>query len=216
MTGTPGGVKDGGALTYDGGNYIYALQGYGNNNFWRYSISGNSWSWLHDTPYNVNDGGALTYDGDNYVYAFRGDGNTSYWRYSISGDSWSWMASAPGGVDDGGSLACGGGGISYPASGTIASRVYDTGASGVTWSSLAWSETLPSGTDITFEVRASNASFAKDAVTPAWTSLGTAGSPVTSGLPSGRYVQWRATLQANAAHNQTPVLQDVTVAYTSP
>jgi predicted ribosomally synthesized peptide with SipW-like signal peptide len=99
----------------------------------------------------------------------------------------------------------------YVSSGTIASQVLDTGVAGAKWDALFWGETLPSNTDITFEVRASNTSFAKNATTPSWTFVGGT-SPVTSGLPSGRYLQWRATLTTSDT-SQTPTLHDVTIDY---
>jgi hypothetical protein len=99
----------------------------------------------------------------------------------------------------------------YASPGTIASQVLDTGATGATWNQLSWSETLQTNTDITFEVRASDTSFAKDAGTPSWISVGGT-SPVTSGLPSGRYMQWRATLSTSDT-SKTPTLHDVTVTY---
>jgi len=89
--------------------------------------------------------------------------------------------------------------------GTIASQVLNTGVTGARWDALFWDETLESGTNITFEVRASNTSFAKDAATPSWT-------PVTSGLPSGRYKQWRATLTTSDI-SKTPTLHEVRVYY---
>ena len=94
-------------------------------------------------------------------------------------------------------------------SGTIASQVLDTLADGTSWNELSWNETLPSGTDITFEVRGSNSPFAKDNTTIPWISVGGT-SPVTSGLPSGRYLQWRATL-TTLDNSITPILHDVTV-----
>jgi hypothetical protein len=102
----------------------------------------------------------------------------------------------------------------YYSSGTIASRVYDTGADGTNWLELSWSEAIEANTDITFEVRASDTLFAKDAAEPAWTDLGAANSPITSGLPSGRYMQWRATLTTSDSA-KTPILQEVTVSYSS-
>ena len=93
--------------------------------------------------------------------------------------------------------------------GTIASQVWDTGVAGAGWDALCWDETLQSDTDITFEVRASDTLFAKDAATPSWTSVGGA-SPVTSGLPSGRYMQWRAAL-TNSDTSNTPTLHEVRV-----
>jgi hypothetical protein len=98
----------------------------------------------------------------------------------------------------------------YYASGSIASNVWDTGAADQTWTYLGWQETLTASTDITFEARASNTSFLKDNNTIPWISVGGA-SPVTTGLPSGRYMQWRATL-TTSSNLYTPVLHSVTAA----
>lgn len=99
----------------------------------------------------------------------------------------------------------------YAAAGTSASQVLDTGIAGAKWDALFWDETLPANTDITFEVRASDTAFTKDAATPSWTFVGGT-SPVTSGLPSGRYLQWRATLTTSDT-SKTPTLHEVTVDY---
>jgi hypothetical protein len=93
--------------------------------------------------------------------------------------------------------------------GTVASQVRDTTVAGSRWDAMCWDRTLQSGTAITFEVRASDTLFAKEAVTPSWVSVGTS-SPVTSGLPSGRYKQWRATLTTSDTSN-TPVLHEARV-----
>ncbi len=98
----------------------------------------------------------------------------------------------------------------YYASGTIASNVWDTGAADQTWNYLAWQETLPTGTNIIFEARASDTSFAKDDISVPWIAVGST-SPVTSGLPSGRYMQWRATL-TTTNNLYTPVLSGVSAA----
>jgi hypothetical protein len=100
---------------------------------------------------------------------------------------------------------------SYYTPGTIASQVLDTGVAGARWAALFWDETLPSNTDITFEVRASNTSFAQNATTPSWSFVG-GNSPVTSGLPSGRYLQWQATLTTSDT-SKTPTLHEVTIDY---
>jgi len=97
----------------------------------------------------------------------------------------------------------------YVSTGTIASQVLNTGVAGARWDALFWDETLESGTNITFHVRASNTSFAKDAGSPSWTLVGET-SPVTSGLPSGRYMQWRATLTTSDT-SETPTLHEVRV-----
>jgi len=101
-------------------------------------------------------------------------------------------------------------GFYYVSPGTIASQVLDTGVAGARWDALFWDETLPSNTDITFEVRASDTLFAKNATTPNWIDLGLANSPITSGLPSGRYMQWRATLNTSDT-SETPILHEVRV-----
>jgi hypothetical protein len=98
----------------------------------------------------------------------------------------------------------------YVSSGTIASQVLDTGVNGARWDGLFWDETLPGATDITFEVRASDILFAKDDATPDWVDLGLADSPIISGLPSGQYLQWRASLTTSDTA-ETPILHEVRV-----
>jgi len=98
----------------------------------------------------------------------------------------------------------------YLSSGSIASQVLDTGAAGTTWDALFWDETLPSNTNITFEVRASDTLFAKGDTGPSWTDLGSADSPIISGLPLGQYMQWRATLSSSDT-SETPILREVRV-----
>ncbi|MFC1846943.1 hypothetical protein ACFLYS_02670 [Chloroflexota bacterium] len=99
----------------------------------------------------------------------------------------------------------------FASSGTIASQILDNGGAGTRWDGLFWGETLESNTDITFEVRASGTSFAKGDAAPSWTPIGGT-SLITSGLPSGRYMQWRATLTTSDT-SKTPVLHEVSVYY---
>jgi hypothetical protein len=100
----------------------------------------------------------------------------------------------------------------YAASGTIASQVLDTTVTGSRWDALFWDESLATGTDITFEVRASDTVFLQGAGSPSWTSVGGT-SPVLAGLTSGRYKQWRATLTSDGSQTNTPTLQEVRVFY---
>jgi hypothetical protein len=92
-------------------------------------------------------------------------------------------------------------------SGTLASQIRDTGTADNKWEALFWSETLLTDTDITFEVRASDVKFAKSDASPDWIPVGEI-SPVTTGLPSGRYKQWKATLNSSDS-SKTPVLSEV-------
>ena len=96
----------------------------------------------------------------------------------------------------------------YVSSGIIASQVWDTGVPGARWDGLFWNEIVPSGTDITFKVRASDTLSGGFPDAP-WVPVGGT-SPVTSGLPSGRYMQWQATLTTSDT-SKTPTLQEVRV-----
>ena len=96
-------------------------------------------------------------------------------------------------------------------SGSIASQVLDTGVTAASQDALFWDRTIPTDTNITFEVRASDTLFTKDAAAPSWTSIGGT-SPVTIGLPSGRYKQWRATLTTTDTP-QAPTLSEVRIYY---
>jgi len=101
----------------------------------------------------------------------------------------------------------------YASSGTIASQVLDTSVTGSRWDALFWDSALPAGTGISFEVRASDTDFDKAVVSPpSWTSVGGI-SPVMTGLPSGRYKQWQATLTPDGSRTSTPTLQEVRVYY---
>ena len=99
----------------------------------------------------------------------------------------------------------------YVTSGTVASQVLDAGIPGAVWDGLFWDETLESNTDITFEVRASDTLFNAGDANPPWNDVGGT-SPVVSGLPSGRYIQWRAVLATSDEFN-TPTLSEVRLYY---
>ena len=101
----------------------------------------------------------------------------------------------------------------YSSPGTLASQKYSSGVTGNAYSELQWSETLAAGTDITFEVRASDSNFAEDAEFPTWVDLGTADSPVSLSVV-GKYFQWRATLTTSDTA-VTPTLHDVTAYFPS-
>jgi len=209
----PGKVGAGGAVAYDNKNYLYAFNGTNTRNFWRYSISVNSWSSLANIPGNVGAGGSLVSDKGNYIYAFNGTTKPYFWRYDILNNSWSddAVANPPFNVVAGGSLTYIAGSYGYTPLGTLASPVYDTGNAGARWDSLFWDSTLVAGTNVTFDVRASDTLFTKTDASPAWQQSGWP-SPVNSGLPSGRYFQWRASLSTSDTA-KTPMLNEVRVWY---
>ena len=96
----------------------------------------------------------------------------------------------------------------YVLLGTIASQVWDTGVASARWDALFWDETLETGTNITFEVRAAN-TLVGGFPDASWIPVGGT-SPVISGLPSGQYMQWRATLTTSDT-SKTPTLREVRV-----
>lgn len=100
----------------------------------------------------------------------------------------------------------------FAASGTIASQVLDTSRTSSRWDALSWSEILGTGTDITFEMRASDTPFVKNADTPTWTPF-PGNSILQTSLPSGQYKQWRATLTTDVTRTYTPTLQNVVLYY---
>jgi hypothetical protein len=202
MKDAPENVEEGGALAYDG-TYIYGFRG-DEKDFWRYDISGNSWTSMTDASGNVENGGALTYDGSNYIYAFQGN-NPDFWRYSISGNSWTSMTDAPGDVKDGGALA-----ITedqYLSSGTLTSSIKDCN-SAATITQVSWGETL-NGQTITIQIRSDNDA---DMSSPSsWETV--TNEDTTISTPANRYIQYKATLSTTDT-SATPILHDVTIAYT--
>ena len=82
MATAPAPVHVGAALSYTGGDFLYALQGGNLTAFWRYSISANSWTVMATAPAAVTSGGALVYAGGDFIYAFQGNA-PAFWRTTI-------------------------------------------------------------------------------------------------------------------------------------
>jgi N-acetylneuraminic acid mutarotase len=111
----PGGrhknVKGGGALacapsplTY---GYVYALKGNNTCEFYRYTVSTNSWVSRDSIPAigrsgrtkGVKKGSSLTFAGDGKLYATKGNHTCEFWRYDPSDGGWTEMGNEvpPGG-----------------------------------------------------------------------------------------------------------------------
>jgi hypothetical protein len=101
-----------GSLVYPGsGDFIYGYQGGGSTAFYRYSISGNTWTTMAVTPGPISSGGSLVYPGSgDFIYGYQGGGSTAFYRYSISGNTWTTMAVTPAAISHGGFLV-------YPSAG---------------------------------------------------------------------------------------------------
>ena len=120
-----GEIDDGGSMVWDEGDYLYVLKGgdgpSGNvmaENFWRYSISNNSWEILTDAPQGVGDknGPRLAFAGGK-VHFWHGFGSTGFWRYEPP---------------------------EFFASGNFTSSVFDAGSDSV-WQQITWDASLPQG-----------------------------------------------------------------------
>jgi hypothetical protein len=122
VTGLPtGAFRNGTALAWDNGDYIYALCGarYSDADrrlFFRYTISTDSWTQLENTPGPQGAGDAITWSGyDGYIYAILGSSShgTIFARYDPANNTWETRASPPAGTDDGCSLVWTGGAYLY-------------------------------------------------------------------------------------------------------
>ncbi|MCS7257843.1 MAG: choice-of-anchor J domain-containing protein [candidate division WOR-3 bacterium] len=79
-------VRAGGAITYDGNNFIYAIKGGRSNEFWRYDILNDSWYPLETIP-RLNKtksylgGGASMTFAQGKIWLLKGNKTLEFWRY---------------------------------------------------------------------------------------------------------------------------------------
>jgi hypothetical protein len=116
--------------------FVYAFEGNGTKLFWRYNITSNTWTNLHEAPQTVGAGGALAYDGGNYVYALGGNGCNYFWRYNITTDTWASLAITLSAVNIGGALVFTGGDYLYAFQGNGNKTFWRYSISGNTWATL--------------------------------------------------------------------------------
>ena len=76
-----------GAYSYDGGDYIYAIRGYGSSTFYRYQISTDSWTTLANFPSGTSYGATSIYN-NGKVYATVGAWNNDMYVYDVASDTW--------------------------------------------------------------------------------------------------------------------------------
>ncbi len=162
------------ALAYPAsGDFIYGIVGSGQSgvsSFYKYSISGNSWSTL-TTLGTIGDGAALAYPGSgDFLYAFRGNSLQEFWRYSITGNSWTQMTVPPATVGAGGSLVYPGtGDYIYALRGNSSTAFWRYSVSGNSWTTLTVApETVSSGGnlltyagDSIYEINGGSSTFSK-------------------------------------------------------
>lgn len=106
LANAPAGLGYGAELLLNGG-YIYTLRGQNvsNNPFYRYDITGGSWSdpAVSDLTTNVYNDGFLTDGGDGHFYAAAGGNTPSFFKYTVGSDTWSQLGNAPANIYQGGS-----------------------------------------------------------------------------------------------------------------
>lgn len=111
MANVTGSIGYGGDLVYIGG-YIYAVRGNNTLSFYRYDVSGNSWSdaAVADLP----SGGTIYNDGflvkpsSDLIIACRGGNQVGCYQYVISTNTWSAIDNAPANIYQGGAAATNG------------------------------------------------------------------------------------------------------------
>jgi len=238
LTVVPGAVGSGGTMIRNGAdNDIYVLRGNLTGNFYKYSISGNSWTTLTGIPgaAAVGSGGTMIRNGtDNDIYVLHGDVSTNFYKYSISGNSWTALTAVPADVyagsvmirnSDGNDIYVLPGNSTtgfykfiiqrniYPSTGTFTSAVIDFGGS-ASLSTIAYGAgtTLPTGTGITFDMRAGNTAT-PDGSWSGWTT-GIASGGSISAFSGNRYVQYRTNLSTTDT-TVTPTLDQIVINYTS-
>ena len=130
-----GGIDDGGSMVWDGGDCLYVVKGGDGpsgqrmgEDFWRYSISNNSWEVLANLPEGVGDhnGPRLAFAGG--VYFWRGFGSTGFWRYNPP---------------------------EYLARGGFTSSGFDSGVESA-WQRITWDVSLPHSASIRVWTRSSS------------------------------------------------------------
>jgi len=80
-------LGDGSTIASDGDGIVYAVSGGGSSDFYRYTISSDTWSQRASLPDGVGAGAALTW-ADDYLYTLRGGGHSDFYRYSPAGNTW--------------------------------------------------------------------------------------------------------------------------------
>ncbi|MDD3102264.1 MAG: DUF2341 domain-containing protein, partial [Patescibacteria group bacterium] len=215
-----GGADAGGSLIRVG-IYIYALRGNSTTDFYRYNISGNSWSAMTSITGTVGIGGSMASDGIN-IYALRGGSSTDSYYYNILGNSWSAMTSITGTVGAGGSLVYDGASIyalrggnttdfyKYPFIfiGNITNLKKDAGGD-AGWNTISWNSTVPSGTLVKFRTRTAATEGGLSAAT--WSDWYTSSpADITSGI--NRWCEVETYLQSTV-NGTSPTINDFTVNY---
>ena len=235
----PSGVEPGSSLTWDGGNYIYALKGgtlTPTKVFWRYNISGNTWEVMASTPQTVQAGASLAYPGfGDYIYSTRGGGRDymDFWRYKISGNTWEARASSPYSYNGQSFMVPAGNKLytmmgdynfrpynfalwtGYSNSGVFTSAAKDTG-NYAAFTTISWNPaSQPGGATVKFQLATNKNNSTWNFKGPGGSTEAyytTPGQAIWSGHTNDRYIKFKAFFDTTNS-SVTPTLDDVTLTY---
>ncbi len=170
-------------------NDIYVLVGNYSQAFYKYSISGNSWTAMNSAPSGINPGSSISRNGsDNDIYVGHGGNTTAFSKFVLNA-------------------------LVYSASGTFTSGVMDIGLNTAGWGNLSWTQS--NGQTITIKVRSANNISMTGATAFASCTNITNGAALSTGgcITTGhRYVQYQATLSTSNT-SLTPLLDSVSIGY---
>ncbi|NUQ38736.1 MAG: carboxypeptidase regulatory-like domain-containing protein [Caldilineales bacterium] len=178
-------VREGGALVYLNG-YVYALIGRDSRQFWRYSVTGNSWTRMADAPQVIKAGGALT-TGGGFIYASQGkEKKKGFWRYNPATNTWTTLASPKDAFGNGSGLVYANGAV-YATRGDGQATFFRYNIAANTWTALASAPgNIAEGGALAFNgtyINAlrgkSNTFYRYNLATNAWTTLAT--TPANTG-----------------------------------
>ncbi|MEN8126352.1 MAG: hypothetical protein ABFR90_00945 [Planctomycetota bacterium] len=99
--------------------------------------------------------------------------------------------------------------------GTFESAMIDAGQP-ARWGKLQIEADIPDGCQILMSCRSGNVKDPNDATLSAWSHEETLVKATDLACPTGRFCQYRLTLNSNLDHNQTPVIRKVAVAHVVP
>jgi len=71
-------IYNDGFMANGGDGYLYVARGENDTEFYRYNISGDSWSALEDAPANINEGGSGESNGSDQIYVLPGGGSNTF------------------------------------------------------------------------------------------------------------------------------------------
>jgi hypothetical protein len=77
------------------GTDTYVMRGNGDNKFWKYASTTDSWTELAVTPYGVYSGSDLVAVGSDTLYAVFGGAIDKFYKYTISTNTWEESPHAP-------------------------------------------------------------------------------------------------------------------------